>query len=197
MADRLLTLAEIARRLDLPESTARYYRNKFATFIPSVGEGRKRRYRPEALDVLRIIAESMDRNLTATEIEERLSRDFARNIETATGPQPTAATTPQQPSICNYRPFYDAAKAFQQVAAALERPDRNGRSCGVAERSCGPTAQLDDQDPAECSQDAGGHAEQTGRPRRRWWWPFGEKKGRPMKDGDIKNFDLADCLGMQ
>jgi hypothetical protein len=36
----LLTVAEIAKRLRLPESTVRYYRNRFNAYVPSVGSGR-------------------------------------------------------------------------------------------------------------------------------------------------------------
>jgi len=55
----LLTIADIAKRLELPESTVRYYRDRFAPYVPSVGEGRGRRYRPEALAVLRFIADAL------------------------------------------------------------------------------------------------------------------------------------------
>ncbi len=60
-----LTLAEIARQLNLPESTARYYKNKFSAYIPSYGSGRKKRYSAEAVEVLRLIAEMFNRNATA------------------------------------------------------------------------------------------------------------------------------------
>lgn len=46
-------LCELARELGLPESTTRYYRDVFATHVPSVGRGRKRRYPEEAVAVLR------------------------------------------------------------------------------------------------------------------------------------------------
>ena len=52
----LFTLRELADQLSLPESTVRYYRDAFLDHIPSVGTGRRRRYPPAALAVLRSIA---------------------------------------------------------------------------------------------------------------------------------------------
>jgi DNA-binding transcriptional MerR regulator len=53
----LLTLKQVAEKLHLPESTVRYYRDAFLDHIPSVGTGRRRRYPPAAVAVLRTIAE--------------------------------------------------------------------------------------------------------------------------------------------
>ncbi|MCC8194002.1 MAG: helix-turn-helix domain-containing protein [Deltaproteobacteria bacterium] len=69
MEPELLTIAELARNLDLPESTTRYYCNRFAEHLPSVGEGRRRRFKPEALDVLRTIAETMRRDKNAYAVD--------------------------------------------------------------------------------------------------------------------------------
>lgn len=38
----LMTMAEIAKQSGLPESTVRYYRERFAPYVPAVGEGRGR-----------------------------------------------------------------------------------------------------------------------------------------------------------
>jgi DNA-binding transcriptional MerR regulator len=53
----LLTLRQVAQELALPESTVRYYRDAFLDHIPSVGTGRRRRYPPPAVAVLRSIAQ--------------------------------------------------------------------------------------------------------------------------------------------
>lgn len=66
---RLLTIAELARSLDLPESTTRYYCNRFAAHLPSVGEGRRRRYKPEALEKLQTIAQTMRRDKNAYAVD--------------------------------------------------------------------------------------------------------------------------------
>jgi hypothetical protein len=54
-----LTAAEIARRLSTPESTVRYHARRFDAYVPTVGHGRGKRYRPEALDALRFIGEQL------------------------------------------------------------------------------------------------------------------------------------------
>lgn len=79
--DRLMTIAEVAKELKIPESTARYYRDNFMDFIPYVGEGRKKRYRPETVDVLRFIADGFKRKLTASEIEDGLGEMFPQNMD--------------------------------------------------------------------------------------------------------------------
>lgn len=66
------TLREIAREMNLPESTIRYYRDSFALYIPAVGLGRRRRYPAAALDLFRIIAEGYSQNWTREDIEARL-----------------------------------------------------------------------------------------------------------------------------
>ena len=43
-------MAQIAKQLNLAESTARFYRDRFEDFIPSIGEGRKKRYKPETIE---------------------------------------------------------------------------------------------------------------------------------------------------
>ncbi len=50
MNQEFLTIKEIARRLDLPESNIRYYRDRFDRLLPSAGQGRKKRYKPEKPD---------------------------------------------------------------------------------------------------------------------------------------------------
>jgi DNA-binding transcriptional MerR regulator len=53
----LLTLRQVADELRLPESTVRYHRDAFLDHVPSVGTGRRRRYPPPAVAVLRSVAE--------------------------------------------------------------------------------------------------------------------------------------------
>jgi len=77
----LLTISEIAKRLNQPESTVRYWRNKFDDFIPSVGSGRKKRYRPEAIRVFSVIADLSAEELPSDDIAERLAADFPRSID--------------------------------------------------------------------------------------------------------------------
>ena len=94
MAAELRTVAAIARELDLPESTVRYYRDRFADYIPSVGNGRGRRYPPEALAVLRFIADGLRSNVPADELEATLRARVPVTI--GERPQQQSAATQQQ-----------------------------------------------------------------------------------------------------
>ncbi|MDE5879707.1 MAG: MerR family transcriptional regulator, partial [Desulfovibrio sp.] len=77
--DSLLSIADISRHFSLPESTTRYYCKRFAAFIPSVGEGRRRRYRKETLEVVAAILEEMQKSRTAAAVEIALESRFPRN----------------------------------------------------------------------------------------------------------------------
>lgn len=79
IADSLLSIADISRHFSLPESTTRYYCKRFSSFIPSVGEGRRRRYRRETLDVISAILEQMHKSRTAAAVEDALNARFPRN----------------------------------------------------------------------------------------------------------------------
>lgn len=74
--DRLLTLSQVAERLRLPETTVRYYRDRFAAYLPVVGEGRSRRYPPQTVERLRWIVEQLRAGLSVHEVERQL-RDSA------------------------------------------------------------------------------------------------------------------------
>ena len=143
----LLTMAEIARQLNLPESTVRYYRNRFPEFIPAVGDGRARRYRPEALDVLRFIADAMRAQTPAEDVKAALQASFPVNAE----PQQQTAATQQQTAAVLRELIADVVRATtadtekallevvaettalrdelraqqQQTAAAIEVADRH------------------------------------------------------------------------
>ena len=78
MSDNFLTIISIAKELGLPESTVRFYRDKFLEYIPFEGEGRQRKYRPDALRVLRFIAHSLRSGKASQKTAEELSCNFPR-----------------------------------------------------------------------------------------------------------------------
>lgn len=125
----LLSIADIARHFDLPESTTRYYCKRFAAHIPSTGEGRRRRYRSETLEVIAVILDEMRKSRTAAEVEERLSASFPRNAELSVAPEapfpasdalPTTPLPASRPCDDTRRgaPLSDASPAVLQL---LER----------------------------------------------------------------------------
>lgn len=139
--DRLYSLADIARELGLPHSTVRYYRDRFADYFPTVGEGRNRRYRPEAIAVVRTIAAAMSQGMTVEQVEELLAQNFPCNVSPSQQ-QPVATQqplpyTPQQiAAMINAMATAIQAlnQSVQQIAAAVERiEERLERVEGVRE----------------------------------------------------------------
>ena len=104
----LLSIADIARHFGLPESTTRYYCKRFSAHIPSTGEGRRRRYRPETLEVIALILDEMHKSRTAAEVEELLSATFPCTAEGSIAPQNPRGGNEEKPSPAPPPPPSDA-----------------------------------------------------------------------------------------
>lgn len=126
----LLTAAEIARRLDTPENTIRYHARRFDAFVPMVGTGRRRRYRAEALPVLKLIGEQLHAGVPAEEIETQLAAHYPVTSAMVVEPQPQQpSTTTQQPptamvSIDDVDELRSAVAALRSESADVA--DRHG-----------------------------------------------------------------------
>lgn len=96
MIRELLTLREIARRLDVPPSSIAYYKDRFARFLPAgEGRGRRLRYPVHVLDIFREIRSMYTRNVAAEQIEERLEELVAALYPPVGQPgQPGESTRP-------------------------------------------------------------------------------------------------------
>lgn len=116
----LLTIAEIAKRINIPESTARFYRDRFDEYIPSQGKGRSKRYKPEAIEVLRLIAERFKNNHTATDIADELSLKYSRFVDARPEQQQQTAVEQQQGSAMVVRLMESQVLAIQQMATAMQ-----------------------------------------------------------------------------
>ena len=82
MEQELLTLKDIALELDLPESTLRKYRDAFPEFVPTVGSGRERKYRRDAVDVFVAIRKCRtEDHLSWEDTAELLSQQFPLDAE--------------------------------------------------------------------------------------------------------------------
>lgn len=101
----LLTLAEIARRLDIPASTVSYYRDKFRQYIPELGEGRHRRYTEESYEVLRFIADCMRSGMPADAVEVALQEKYGVIAEIQ---QPDAPVQQQESAMMLREMLWDA-----------------------------------------------------------------------------------------
>lgn len=110
---RLLSVAEIARRLGVPESTVHYWKNRFAQHLPSQGSGRQKRFRPEAVDVFRVIAEMFSLGHSTQDVMEALSKRFAHTAALDNDPQAPGAFTG------NGAPFMRRESAAESDPAVL------------------------------------------------------------------------------
>lgn len=82
MESDVLTLKDLAIQLDLPESTLRKYRDAFPQYIPTVGSGRDRRYRPEASDVFEMIRDCRTKeHLSWEDTGRELAKKFPVDAE--------------------------------------------------------------------------------------------------------------------
>ncbi|KHK00813.1 MerR family transcriptional regulator [Desulfovibrio sp. TomC] len=81
MADsRLYSIAAIAKILDMPESTLHYWKNRFDDVLPSMGVGRNKRFRAEAVDVFREIGAMLGQGMAAGDVRAALSRRYPVNV---------------------------------------------------------------------------------------------------------------------
>ena len=70
---RVYTLQEIAKILQRPRSTVDSWRDLFEEYLPTIGEGRNRRYKREALNIFETISQMKDAHETNEEIRRYLS----------------------------------------------------------------------------------------------------------------------------
>jgi DNA-binding transcriptional MerR regulator len=120
--ERLLSIADIARHFSLPESTARYYCKRFAQYMPVIGEGRRRRYRREAMEVVRAVLEAMRETGNAAGVEAVLANNFPRNALSLVAPAesaPPEETLPVIPGQIPMRFLEQQNRALEGIASAL------------------------------------------------------------------------------
>jgi DNA-binding transcriptional MerR regulator len=73
---KVLSVAEIARELELPESTVHYWKNRFAQHLPSVGRGRQKRFKPEAIEIFATISRLLKEGHTARDVMDQLAQSY-------------------------------------------------------------------------------------------------------------------------
>ena len=87
---KLYSIAAIAKLLDLPESTLHYWKNRFDQLLPSVGQGRHRRFRADAVDIFRAIGNLLGSGLSVADAKAELSKTLPMNVT----PGESAVVTP-------------------------------------------------------------------------------------------------------
>lgn len=122
--ERLLTIADIARHFSLPESTARYYCKRFAAYMPVSGEGRRKRYRKEALDVIRVVLDAMRDARTASGVEATLAQTFPCNALAVlpafeSAPAPASPAPQDMPAWVPTQLLEQQSRALEGIASAL------------------------------------------------------------------------------
>lgn len=121
--EQLLTIAEIARHFSLPESTARYYCKCFADYMPVCGEGRRKRYRKTALEVIHAVLDAMRDTRTVAEVEVKLAEIFPRNaLSLMTQEENAPAQEAALPAIVQGVPLQlieQQGRALEGIASAL------------------------------------------------------------------------------
>ncbi len=130
----LLSIKDISQEIGIPQSTLRYYRDLFMDYLPATGEGKKKRFYPEAVEVFQAIAKGMHQNKNADDIARDLNRRFARFIEVDTESQDGSATAPQEEELAPSQALSPIAQvegstimaviasqnqALQQIAATI------------------------------------------------------------------------------
>lgn len=117
------TKAELSRHFQLPESTIRFYCNRFAAWLSGEGEGRKRRYAPSCLEVLTFIRENQPQARTSATMEKLLNERFPRQqgVSTTRAPAPAwpDATIPSRFNLYLPPDNHDAANLPPVSATAL------------------------------------------------------------------------------
>jgi DNA-binding transcriptional MerR regulator len=83
--NRLYSVASIAKLLDVPESTLHYWKNRFDDVLPSIGRGRNKRFRPEALEIFRNIGIRLGQGLSCADVRAELVRRYPVNVDTTPG----------------------------------------------------------------------------------------------------------------
>lgn len=111
----LVSLRDIATALNLPESTVRYYRDAFAHHLPTVGTGRRRRYPPEAVATLRMIALWYHEGKTRNWIEQELSTLYAPEIHARPSGVHAASRATHEPSHAPHATQPDAARILAAI----------------------------------------------------------------------------------
>ena len=116
----MITFREIAVRAGIPESTLRQYRDEFEAFLPSRGEGRRRRYDDTTAELLCQIAQWKAQGWGKETVQRELTQ------------RQTAA--PQRRTPHTSHPS-EVVRLLQEQARALERIEADLRLLRTERRS--------------------------------------------------------------
>lgn len=116
--NRLYSVAAIAKLLDVPESTLHYWKNRFDDVLPSVGQGRNKRFRAEALDIFRTIARLLGQGLSCADVRAELAGRYPVNVVPA-NPGGSVSVAPVAVEAVSDGALAVAARIGSEIAGAL------------------------------------------------------------------------------
>lgn len=119
MPTKLLTLKEIAKILNIPESSLRKYRELFSQFIPGVGKGRSRRYRVEAIEIFKDIRHLReDLQMPWDAVTDRLAEKYPMDALPA-----DAEDAPEAPAPAPAHDLFTEPAASEPASVAPPAPE--------------------------------------------------------------------------
>ena len=123
-AEKFYSKTDLAEHFCMPESTIRFYCERFAPYLELKGQGRKRRYAPSSLEVIEFIRIRMPNLRTSREMDTALAERFPilTNAPAKTqkfqAPQPGAQTTNRVLQLLERQ-----TKALERIADNLDKLD--------------------------------------------------------------------------
>lgn len=78
---QLFTIAEISRKLSIPESTLRYRAKLFSEYLLTKGTGRKKRFVEDAIQRFAFIDELFNKGLIAEDVRAKLAEKYDTEYE--------------------------------------------------------------------------------------------------------------------
>lgn len=132
---KLLSIAEISRLLEVPESTLHYWKNRFAQYLPSTGRNRQKRFKSEAVEIFKIIADMLKQGHTTEDVMAELSRKYPVNAAIdPQNPESAQPSAPVQMQQANLEPAIQLAAAMgTEIAKSINEGLRGMLSCMPAE----------------------------------------------------------------
>lgn len=127
------TLKQISQELSIPEASVRYYRDALADFLPTIGNGRNRRYPEETLDLLAEASSLIrDDGLTLEQVGELWAESKALTINATGATDATSASATQQQDSNQIQPSVDPIELLSifstGVAQLVEQEGNNNRN---------------------------------------------------------------------
>ena len=94
---RYLSVAVIAKMLDMPESTLHYWKNRFSEHLPGTGQGRSRRFAPQAVEAFRTVGRLLKAGHSVESIRQELAQQSPQDSAEQDAAGPVLSRSAQSP----------------------------------------------------------------------------------------------------